>query len=428
MYQAGFAEIDITPKLGAAKIGWLKVIIPTRIVDALSARVTVLKSDRGAMMFIILDILFVRAEETAAIRAGIEHQFGFPPGAITVAATHNHGGPAATDCGDVRADEAYCRELVARCVRAAGEALGRLENVVLRVGQSAVFGVSYNRRVIQRDGTVKTHGTFDDPNALALEGPIDPALTVIGAQRADASWAGAIVHFTNHPADHGGDDAFSAGWPGVLVRELRKRGIPQAVFINGAFGNIASPDPSRKNQSLTMEETGITLADRALQILEAVAADPKAPLAPAAIRTRSRLAPLHYRNPTSDQIRGTSRGAQRFIDPAIYDRNIPRLLEEIKANKGRLPAEVQVSSIGDLDFVAVPCELFVELGLRIKQAAHPRRALIVGTANGIIGYVPHPEAFARGGYETTFLGTSKMAPKTGDVLVEVATDLLRQKT
>ena len=52
-------------------------------------------------------------------------------------------------------------------------------------------------------------------------------------------------------------------------------------------------------------------------------------------------------------------------------------------------------------------------------------ALIVGTSNGIVGYVPHREAFPRGGYETTFLGTSKMAPEAGDLLVDAAVQLIQ---
>ena len=427
MIKAAFAEADLTPPLGTRKIGWLKDIVPTRILDPIQAHVAVIETPRGQAAFISLDTLFVRAEETAAIRSGVEHQFGFPPASIMVAATHNHGGPAVAECGDVRTDESYCRTMVEKCVRAVGEALSRLESVEIAIGRQAVFGVSHNRRVMQRDGLVKTHGTFDDPNALYLEGPIDPTLTVVGFRRLNGGgWLGSILNFTNHPADHGGDDVFSAGWPGVLSREMKSHGLPVTVFLNGAYGNIASPDPTRGNKTLSMEETGTVLAGQAAKVLEQLSAKPELFLAETDIGCRSQTVRLSYRRVTAEEIRGTIRGAQRFIDPAIYDRNIPRVLAEIKAHHGRLQAEVQVITFAGFEWVGVPCELFVELGFQIKEKAHPRRALIVGSANGIIGYVPHEAAFRRGGYETTFLSTSKVAPGTGERLVAKALELIRQ--
>jgi hypothetical protein len=41
----------------------------------------------------------------------------------------------------------------------------------------------------------------------------------------------------------------------------------------------------------------------------------------------------------------------------------------------------------------------------------------------MVGYVPHAEAFARGGYETTFCPWSKLAPNAGDMLADAAVEL-----
>jgi hypothetical protein len=79
----------------------------------------------------------------------------------------------------------------------------------------------------------------------------------------------------------------------------------------------------------------------------------------------------------------------------------------------------------DVDRILRPAEYFVENGLKIKERAWPRRALVVELANGFIGYVPHREAFLRGGYETTFCGWSKLAPEAGDILAEQVLELIR---
>ena len=122
---------------------------------------------------------------------------------------------------------------------------------------------------------------------------------------------------------------------------------------------------------------------------------------------------------------GTVHGAQRFIDPAIYERDIPRLLERIR-RMGAQPAQVQALFVNDRVFVGIPAELFVQVGLRIKEGAWPKRALVVGQANGMVGYVPHGEAFRRGGYETTFAGSSRLAPEAGEMLASCALELIWQ--
>jgi len=105
---------------------------------------------------------------------------------------------------------------------------------------------------------------------------------------------------------------------------------------------------------------------------------------------------------------------------------MPKLLARIR-ERGTQPAEVQVLSLDEYAFVSMPAEYFVQLGLRIKQGAYPRRALVVSCANGMVGYVPHREAFPRGGYETTFISSSRIGPGAGELLADGAIDLIRGK-
>ena len=86
---------------------------------------------------------------------------------------------------------------------------------------------------------------------------------------------------------------------------------------------------------------------------------------------------------------------------------------------------MQVVSLGDWVYAAVPAEYFVQVGIRIKEEAYPRHALVVSCANGMVGYVPHREAFLRGGYETTFTSGAALAPEAGDILADTAIDLIR---
>jgi hypothetical protein len=140
-----------------------------------------------------------------------------------------------------------------------------------------------------------------------------------------------------------------------------------------------------------MTEIGEALATGAAKILEDLRAQQGAFRRDASLSCRSQPIELPYRKVTPHEINGTARGAQRFIDNAIYERNIPAVVNEINAAGGVLLTELQAMHFDDRVYVAFPCELFVKLGLRLKEQAHPRRAHAVGSANAYIGYVPPPK-------------------------------------
>jgi hypothetical protein len=301
-----------------------------------------------------------------------------------------------------------------------GEALGDLRPAEIGLGNGFEFGVSQNRRVLMRDGTVRTHGSFADPNALCLEGPIDPEVAVVAARTPSGGPLGVLVNFACHPTHHGGESALSAGFPGVLAEEMKQWGCPVTLFLNGAFGNLHHADPSAKGADRTKEQVGQALARDVQEVWGRLAFRKELRLS-----CRRRIIPLPYRRAGEEEVAGKVTGAQRFVDPSAYDRHIPALLEEIR-RQGSQPAEVQAFLLDDWALVGIPAEYFVQDGLKIKEQAWPIHALIVGSANGMVGYVPHREAFLRGGYETTFSPWSKLAPEAGDLLARCAVELIAQ--
>ena len=416
--QAGFAEVEITPPAGTRKLGWIRNIIGTRVLDPLFARAAILESGGQSIAFLQLDTLSIREEEVGEIRRQVAERYGFAGDRLLVAATHNHAGPAIASLGDVRIEQAYVDALVTHCVSVFGQALEQRVEAELGIGRAVEFNVAFNRRTVMRNGTVRTHANFDDPEALYTEGPIDPEVVVIAARKKNGTLLGALVNFACHPAHHGPDEVFSAGFPGVLARELKLQGCPLSLFLNGAQGNLVTSNPAQKGADLSMEQAGERLAQAASRALTGMAYRSEVKL-----EARSRTVSLPFRTITEDEIRGTVRGAQRFVDPSAYEREMPALVEKIKKLRCQT-AELQVFFLDQHAVVALPAECFVELGLRIKERAHPLRAVVVGLANGMVGYVPHPEAFSRGGYETTFCGWSNLAPEAGTILVEAALELI----
>lgn len=417
--QAGFAAVDITPPLGTHKIGMLRDIVPTQIHDPLHARAAVFDDGETAVVIVQLDTLSIRWSTVEAIRRQLAGQLPVPPHHVLVGATHNHAGPAVAVAGDVPRDDAYLETLVKRVVQVVTEAWEHREPAELGYGRTLEFGLSYNRRPVMRDGFVYTLREGSRNDVLYREGPIDPAVPVLAARRPGGELLGLITNFTAHPTHHGAGDCFSGGWPGALVRALQKRGIPDAVFLQGCTGNVQS------GHGITREDPGVDalgegLADAVFRALDTVTWQTHWPL-----RAARRTVQLPYRDYTQEEVAGTIPGAQRFIDSAIYDRGMPGLLERIR-QRGTQPAEVQLLAIGDLRLLTMPGEIFVEYQLAIKQAAYPHHAIVAGYANGMVGYVPTETAMRHGGYETTFAPSSRHDARAGALLQKAALELLRE--
>lgn len=412
--KAGFAETDITPPLGIRKIGWTHELFADAILDPLLARAAIIESGEARVAYVQLDTIGIMRPQTIDIRRRIEERYGFPGGSVMLAGTHNHAGP------DVREDEAYIETLTSKVVEMFGRAIENLKKAELGFGSVFEWEVSYNRRVAMRDGTTKTQHSFaKDPNCLYIEGPIDPEVAVLAARGKDGRLLGVIVNFALHVTQHGGTGEITAGFPGVLANVMKDRGCPVTLFLNGAAGNIHAGDVRGTKPEKTIEETGTILADDVVKALDGMRfrSDVK-------IGARSRMIDLPFREVTDDVLNDRVKGAQRFHQADFLKPRLEKLVEKIRDMGGIQPAEVQVFSFDERDFVALPCEYFVQNGFLIKEGAWPRRALVVAYANDSLGYVPHEEAFPRGGYEASF-GSSRLAPQAGRMLADCALEIIR---
>ena len=419
-FRAGFAEVDITPPKGTPRQGWNSKLVGDDAIDPLFVRAAAFQAGEDTPVAVIsLDVALISAADTAAIRRKIQEKFGLAGDRVMVAATHNHAGPAMIDEALPR-DEGYIKKMVDASAEAVGKALASRGPSEMAVGTAFEFDVATNRRVLMRDGTVRTHGSFSDPMALGFEGPIDPEVGLLVFRGPDMAIKGAMLNFACHPTHHGGDPFFSAGYPGVVATELKKRGIPIALFLQGAAGNISYDEP-RGGPVKTKEQIGTILADDALKSLKKVKWE-----IPSSATSQSKTIAIPYRNVDEDDIQGKKPGTQRFGEAGYYERKIPPLVAMIKAKKEE-PSEVQVIRLGSVALASQPSESFVEHGLRIKEATWPTRTFVVGYANGMLGYLPHEAAFRRGGYECSFGPPSQMAPEAGRLLADTAIELINAK-
>ena len=91
-----------------------------------------------------------------------------------------------------------------------------------------------------------------------------------------------------------------------------------------------------------------------------------------------------------------------------------------------IPAVLQAIRIGDLAVCSIPFEVFVEIGLELKEKSPFAKTFTASLTNGSYGYLPTLEQHALGGYET-WMGTNNVeltaAPKIVKTLLGMLEDL-----
>ena len=92
--------------------------------------------------------------------------------------------------------------------------------------------------------------------------------------------------------------------------------------------------------------------------------------------------------------------------------------------------EIKALAINDTVLIAIPAEVFVEIGLAIKKDSPFQHTFIIGYANGCVGYLPTGESCREGGYETDttykLYNSFPFSPRAGDKIKEVALRLAEE--
>ena len=120
-----------------------------------------------------------------------------------------------------------------------------------------------------------------------------------------------------------------------------------------------------------------------------------------------------------------ARGDMTSEDLAKGDSLVLRMFAErvltCEGNEGKFkPTELLAICIGsDLAFISLPGEPFNGIARGIRAGSTYKHTIVAELAQGISGYIPMPESFERGGYETEPNGTSADIP-TAPMLIEAA--------
>lgn len=438
--KAGVAVVEITPPVGYRMSGYFYERLSTDIHDPLLAKAIVFQQGRERAAVVVCDLSGISLDLSTRARQQASHKTGIPVSNILIAATHSHTGPlyfgalrwhfhqAAVDSQgeDFYERTDYPSILVERLVDAIAKANRSVQPVHLEVGQAQKKDLSFNRRFHMKNGSVAFNPGKLNTNIIRAAGPIDPELGVLlvldqTRKRALASFMSFALH-----ADTVGGTQYSADFPFYLERSLRKI-LGQdltSIFANGTCGDINHLDVSDARPQKGPDEAeriGAALAQSVAEALPALKPINKPALA---VRSTKISAPLQQFTPqqiSQAQEKMALVGTKHLA--FLGQVEVYKIMDLQLRGGEAVSLEVQVFRLGsDTAIVGLPGEIFVELGLAIKEASPFKNTFVIELCNDAIGYVPTRKAFGEGSYEIV---NSRVQPGGGEMLVETAIKLLK---
>ena len=432
-FQAGLAEIDITPPAGYRMDGYFTERLATGQRDPLMAKAVVWQQGATRAALVVGDLLGMPQSMSGEVRKLAAARTGIPASNIAIAATHSHTGPlfagerarlfseqAAAKFGtDPLATVRYPEGLRDKLVDAIVAANGRLAPAAMEMVRTEEDRLSFNRRFHLKDGTVRFNPGVMNPEIVRPAGPIDPDLPFILFTR-DRTPIGSLTVFALH-ADTVGGTEYSADYPGQLGAELRREfgDAFVSVFGTGTCGDINHIDVSgRRRYSARL--IGQQLA------IDILSARSRLPIDRPALAVASTRLSLPLRPVSTDQAATAKINAAKVGSTALpFLAQVETVTTLDLLHRGpTLDAEVQAIRLSpEVAVVLLPGEVFAELGLAIKRSSPFRHTLVVELANDNPAYIPTEQAFREGSYETV---NSRIVPGGGERLVAAAIQLLKE--
>ncbi len=432
----GTARVKITPALGTPMAGYYSERAAAGVHDDLWAKSIVIESGATSAALVALDIITTDRAFVQEARRLIRETAGIPGENVMISATHAHTGPVISGSsartaafgGDQGLAAAYTKTLPGLIAESVRLARAQLTPAKVLAGLGREDGLSFNRRFHMKDGSVGWNPGRLNPNILRPAGPIDPSIPVLHFVSRAGQPLALYVNFAMHLDTVGGLE-ISADYPYTLANLLGavKGAGMLTMFTLGTAGDINHINVRWADQPKGPAEAariGTVLAGAVLHTLPLLEEVPDTPLR--CLSATVRL-PLPELKPGDVQRahETTARQGKGGKEPAFLELVDAFKIMDVEERRGQpLEVEVQVITLGsDIALVGLPGEIFVELGLAIKQASPFKYTVVAQLANGSIGYVPTRQAWTQGNYEVV---SARCAAGSGEQLVEAASRLLRQ--
>lgn len=445
-FQAGSAMSVITPPIGTSINGGMQDRIVSNIHDETHARAIVLDDGETRLAIVVSDLCMIYRETVDQAKERAHEFTGIPTENMMMSATHTHS--AGTVCSVFQSDPdpeylEFLSERIADAVIRANE-----NRVPARIGWG--FGQEpdqvHNRRWLLKPGKTspnpfggedlaRMNPGVNNPDKLEPAGPTDPEVSVVSVVAKTGEPIAILANYSLHYVGGTGGPVISADYFGMFNNRMAQllnatnQEIPfVSIMSNGTSGDINNIDFSGRIKGargafVQMEYVANVVAAEAYKVVQNITYQDDLKLS----SVQEEIS-VGVRLPNAEEVKRAEDIMAHAEGPNMKTR------EEIYARETVLiqhyPDEVemilQAFRIGDLAIAAIPCEVFVEIGLDLKENSAVKPMFTISLANGYFGYLPTPEHHALGGYETWRARSSFLEVNASEKISETMFGLLEQ--
>ncbi len=447
VFRAGAATSNITPKIGTSINGNMKDVTIKQIHDETHARCIVLDDGQTRLAIVTVDLCMIYREELDAAKLRAHEITGIPIENMMMSAIHTHSGGTACSVFQSDPDKEYLKFLTERIADAVIRANNNLAPA--RIGWAVGNEPTqvFNRRWKMKPGKpiinpfgkidlVKMNPGVGNPDLLEPAGPTDPELPIISVQTPEGRPVALLANYSLHYVGGTGPAEVSADYYGMFAERMKQllqsddNQHPPfvAMMSNGTSGNINNVNfggktPPAMPPYSRMQQVANIVAAEAYKTYQNIKYQDWISLS-----SEQKEITLGVRLPEKEEIERAKGIIAKAKGPVM------NTMEEIYARETMLmnefpkqvPIILQAFRLGDLSIAAAPCEVFVEIGLKIKKESPFKPTFMISLANGYNGYLPTPEHHKLGGYETWRARSSYLEIDASAKITETLFDLLHK--
>jgi neutral ceramidase len=428
----GIAETDVRTPIGMQMTGYGgRVIGALDINDQLKISAVYMESKGVKTLLMVCQILGFDPGFSRETELKISEALNIPVSNIMIHSIHTHAGPASgTLYGCGIADKAWLEETQGDLIRLAKEAEKNLFEGYLDYF-AGECGIGMNRVAL----------LYKDE--LPYQDIMDKQVGVIRIFESNTDrLKGVIVNYGCHPVTLGNSNyTYTADYPYFTIRKLEEEygdGVT-VIFTTGCCGDI---DPKERGSFEKAKANGENLADSVKDAMFKFKNSTDADIRCNASELTLPLSVLskeEYKRIYEEALDSCKKMIENKYSPSFahVQAAAVRVLWADRGVKGyennTLMTEVhpliRTWKIGELVFVAMPFEIFHELGLRVKELFGKENTVVLGYTGGVFGYLPYGAMYDRSVYEVKsahlYYGyPGPLAKEAGDIILDYLKKLI----
>ncbi|WP_236973547.1 hypothetical protein [Membranihabitans maritimus] len=445
-FRAGSAKSIITPPIGTSINGGMQDRQVRYIHDETYARGMVLDDGDNQLAIVVSDLCMIYRETVDKAKERAHEFTGIPMKNIVMSANHTHSAGTACSVFQSDPDPEYLEFLRIKIADAVIRAYENRVPAKIGWGFGKESSLVFNRRWRMKPGTeimnpfgtqdkVKMNPGVGNPNNLEPAGPIDPEIPVVSVVSLEGDPIAIFSNYSLHYVGGTGPGEISGDYYGIFSKKIEeligvKKDGPSFVgfMSNGTSGDINNIDFSgeylqAKGQYVQMNYVANKVASEVYKVYQNIEYKDWVPL-----HSTQEEMELGVRMPDKNDIERAESIVEKAAGPNM------KTLEEIYARETlqlkEFPESVnlllQAHRIGDLVIATIPCEVFVEIGLELKEKGPFEDMFTISLANGYNGYLPTPEHHALGGYETWRAKSSYLEVNASRKITDTLMEMMRK--